>query len=61
MQVLRLSFLDRHLTLWIFTATAVGVLVGFLFPTTVAQFNTKSSIGTTNLPIALSLTLIKVF
>ncbi|CAK0770207.1 Arsenite resistance protein ArsB [Gammaproteobacteria bacterium] len=57
MQASRLSFLDRYLTLWIFTAMAVGVLVGFLFPTTVAQFNTKSSIGTTNLPIALGLIL----
>jgi ACR3 family arsenite transporter len=51
----QLSTLDRYLTLWIFLAMAVGVGIGFLFPATVARFNTAISVGTTNVPIALGL------
>jgi len=50
----RLSFLDRYLTVWIFTAMAIGVLAGHFFPG-IAGFWNGMSRGTTNIPIALGL------
>lgn len=52
----RLKFLDRYLTLWIFLAMAVGVLIGVVFPN-MAEVNEKLSIGATNIPLAIGLIL----
>jgi ACR3 family arsenite transporter len=52
----KLSFLDRYLTVWIFSAMAIGISIGYLFPSTVTQINTLST-GITNIPLAIGLIL----
>ena len=52
----KLSLLNRYLTLWIFAAMVVGVLLGRMFPG-VAHLLESYSSGTTNLPLAIGLIL----
>lgn len=52
----RLSFLDRYLTVWIFAAMALGVILGTVFTGLPEALNTLS-VGSTNIPIAIGLIL----
>lgn len=52
----KLGFLDSYLTLWIFLAMAIGVGLGYFFPSFAEGINSMSS-GTTNVPIAIGLIL----
>ena len=52
----RLSFLDRYLTLWIFVAMGMGILLGTTF-TALPLMLDQATIGSTNIPIAIGLIL----
>ncbi|AYF03896.1 arsenic resistance protein ArsB (plasmid) [Paracoccus yeei] len=52
----RLSFLDRYLTLWIFTAMALGIALGTIF-TGLPDALHGMAVGSTNIPIAIGLIL----
>lgn len=50
----QLSFLDRYLTLWIFVAMGIGVLLSVTMPN-IGEALEAMSIGTTSIPIAIGL------
>ncbi|QQC86808.1 ACR3 family arsenite efflux transporter [Acinetobacter bereziniae] len=51
-----MSFLDRHLTLWIFMAMAFGIAIGIFFPRVSTNLN-HLSLDSVNIPIAMGLIL----
>ncbi len=54
----QLSFLDRYLTLWIFLAMGVGVLLGYAIPAFGNWIGSLRPVGTqTSMPIAIGLIL----
>ena len=54
----KMSLLDRYLTVWIFAAMFVGVLIGYFFQAGVDRFNAALTVGEhTNLLIAAGLIL----
>ena len=52
-----MSFLDRYLTVWIFAAMGLGVVLGHFVISDPAGFFAPMTVGTTNLPIAIGLIL----
>ncbi|RTL02361.1 MAG: hypothetical protein EKK57_02145 [Proteobacteria bacterium] len=52
----KLAFVERYLTLWIFLAMFIGLMLGKFIPVLPTLIN-DYSIGTTNIPIAIGLIL----
>lgn len=52
----RLGFLDRYLTLWIFLAMGIGIILGVSNTGVVESLN-KLQVGTTSIPLAIGLIL----
>ena len=50
-----MSFTDRYLTVWIFAAMGLGVLLGNFLIHDPAAFFAPMTVGTTNLPLAIGL------
>lgn len=55
----RLNFVDRYLTLWIFLAMGLGVVLGNFFPQ-IDQWINQFSVGTTNIPLAIGLIIMMI-
>ncbi|MFA6169364.1 MAG: ACR3 family arsenite efflux transporter [Candidatus Margulisiibacteriota bacterium] len=53
---MKLPFLDRYLTLWIFLAMAIGVIIGYLQPG-FTKLVAGWQVGSTSIPIAIGLIL----
>ncbi|NLT72207.1 MAG: arsenical-resistance protein, partial [Verrucomicrobiaceae bacterium] len=53
----KMSFLDRYLTVWIFAAMGLGVLIGNFVISDPVAFFAPYTVGTTNIPIAIGLIL----
>jgi arsenite transporter len=52
-----MSFMDRYLTVWIFAAMGIGVMLGNFVISDPAKFFAPLTVGTTNIPIAVGLIL----
>lgn len=52
---IRMSFMERYLTVWIFAAMGAGTLISKFFIENPATFFKPLTIGTTNIPIAIGL------
>ncbi len=55
-----MSFLDRYLTVWIFAAMGLGVLLGNFVISDPAAFFAPMTVGTTNIPLAIGLIVMMV-
>ncbi len=55
-----MSFMDRYLTVWIFAAMALGVLIGNFVISDPESFFAPLTVGTTNIPIAIGLIVMMV-
>lgn len=53
----KLGFLDRFLTVWIFLAMGIGVVLGVTFPSQIETLNNAMTVGSTNIPLAIGLIL----